>query len=57
MAADYLHTAAVYNQLIFEYGADAIQAIMAEGLGQVIGQDPPQPQPKVWVLETEPLSL
>ena len=28
-AADYLHEAAIYNQLIFEYGADAIQAIVA----------------------------
>jgi hypothetical protein len=31
-AADYLHEAAIYNQLIFEYGADAIQAIMAAAL-------------------------
>jgi hypothetical protein len=29
VAADYLHEAAIYNQLIFEYGADAIQAIVA----------------------------
>jgi hypothetical protein len=28
-AADYLHEAAIYNQLIFECGADAIQAIVA----------------------------
>ena len=32
MASDYLHIAAVYNQLTFEYGADAIQAIMASAL-------------------------
>jgi hypothetical protein len=29
-AADYLHEAAIYNSLIFEYGADRIQKIMAE---------------------------
>jgi len=29
VAADYLHEAAIYNQLYFEYGADAIQAIIA----------------------------
>jgi hypothetical protein len=29
VAADYLHEAAIYNQLAFEYGADAIQAIMS----------------------------
>ena len=29
VAADYLHEAAIYNQLIFEYGADAIQAIVS----------------------------
>ena len=29
VAADYLHEAAIYNQLCFEYGADAIQAIVA----------------------------
>jgi hypothetical protein len=32
VAADYLHEAALYNQLIFEYGADQIQAIMAAAL-------------------------
>jgi hypothetical protein len=32
VAADYLHEAAIYNQLIFEYGADAIQAITAAAL-------------------------
>jgi len=32
VAADYLHEAAIYNQLIFEYGADAIQAIVAAAL-------------------------
>jgi hypothetical protein len=32
VAADYLHEAALYNQLIFEYGADHIQAIMAAAL-------------------------
>ena len=31
-AADYLHVAAVYNQLYFEYGADQIQQIMADAL-------------------------
>jgi hypothetical protein len=29
-AAGYLHEAAVYNQLNFEYGTDAIQAIIAD---------------------------
>jgi hypothetical protein len=29
-AADYLHTAAVYNSLYFDYGADHIQAIVSE---------------------------
>jgi len=29
VAADYLHEAAIYNQLTFEYGTDAIQAIMS----------------------------
>jgi hypothetical protein len=29
-AADYLHEAAVYNSLIFEYGTDRIQAVVAE---------------------------
>ena len=29
IAADYLHEAATYNQLMFEYGMDHIQAIMA----------------------------
>jgi hypothetical protein len=29
VAADYLHEAAVYNSLSFEYGADHIQGIMA----------------------------
>jgi hypothetical protein len=29
VAADYLHEAAIYNSLNFEYGTDAIQAIMA----------------------------
>jgi hypothetical protein len=28
-AADYLHEAAVYNSLIFEYGENAVQAIVA----------------------------
>jgi hypothetical protein len=31
-AADYLHEAANYNQLYFEYGVDQIQAIMARML-------------------------
>jgi hypothetical protein len=31
-AADYLQTVAVYNALTFEYGTDAIQAIMAAAL-------------------------
>ncbi|MBR1164241.1 hypothetical protein [Bradyrhizobium elkanii] len=31
-AADHLHTAAVYNQLYFEYGAEAIQKIMADAM-------------------------
>jgi hypothetical protein len=30
IAAEYLHTAAAYNSLIFEYGADQIQKIVAE---------------------------
>jgi hypothetical protein len=30
VAANYLHVAAVYNQLYFEYGADRIQKIMAQ---------------------------
>ena len=30
VAADYLHEAVIYNQLYFEYGADAIQKIIAE---------------------------
>jgi hypothetical protein len=29
VAADYLHEAAVYNSLFFEYGCDHIQEIMA----------------------------
>jgi hypothetical protein len=29
MAGDYLHEAAIYNRLCFEYGADAIQGIMS----------------------------
>jgi hypothetical protein len=32
VAADYLHEAALYNSLIFEYGADAVQAIMSAAL-------------------------
>jgi hypothetical protein len=28
-AADYLHEAAIYNSLIYEYGADTVQAILA----------------------------
>jgi hypothetical protein len=32
-AADILHEAAIYNSLIFEYGQDLIQKIMAEGIG------------------------
>ena len=32
VAADYLHEAAIYNSLYFEYGAEAIQAIMATAL-------------------------
>jgi hypothetical protein len=32
VAADYLHEAAIYNSLYFEYGADAIQAIMSAAL-------------------------
>ena len=28
-AADYLHVTAIHNQLAFEYGTDAIQAIMS----------------------------
>jgi hypothetical protein len=32
-AADLLHEAAIYNGLIFEYGQDRIQQIMAEGIG------------------------
>jgi hypothetical protein len=31
-AADVLHEAAIYNQLYFEYGIDAIQAIMSAAL-------------------------
>ena len=31
-AADLLHEAAIYNSLIFEYGADAIQLLMSDGL-------------------------
>jgi hypothetical protein len=34
VAADYLHETALYNELIFEYGADAIQAIMAAALSE-----------------------
>jgi hypothetical protein len=29
-AADYLHESAVYNQLNFEYGTDAIETIIAD---------------------------
>jgi hypothetical protein len=32
VAAEYLHQAAIYNQLYFEYGADRIQKIMAWAL-------------------------
>jgi hypothetical protein len=32
-AADLLYEAAIYNGLIFEYGQDRIQQIMAEGIG------------------------
>lgn len=31
-AADYLHEAAIYNQLIYEYGADTIQSILSDAL-------------------------
>jgi hypothetical protein len=34
MAADYLREAAIYNQLIFEYGEDDIQAIMSVALSE-----------------------
>jgi hypothetical protein len=34
VAADYLHETALYNELVFEYGADAIQAIMAAALSE-----------------------
>ena len=34
VAADYLHEAAIYNQLTFEYGTDAIQAIMSAALNE-----------------------
>jgi hypothetical protein len=33
-AADYLREAAIYNQLIFEYGEDDIQAIMSVALSE-----------------------
>jgi hypothetical protein len=33
VAADYLHEAAIYNSLYFEYGTDHIQEIMAVALG------------------------
>ncbi len=33
-AADYLHEAASYNQLYFEYGTDRIQKIMADALSE-----------------------
>jgi hypothetical protein len=29
-AANYLHEAAIYNRLIYEYGADAIQSILSD---------------------------
>jgi hypothetical protein len=35
IAADYLQEAAVYNSLTFEYGTDAVQAIMAAALSEV----------------------
>jgi hypothetical protein len=31
-AADYLHEAAIYNQLYFEYGTDQIQSIISAAL-------------------------
>jgi hypothetical protein len=31
-AADYLHSAATYNALFYEYGADRVQAAMAAAL-------------------------
>jgi hypothetical protein len=34
VAADYLNEAAIYNQLTFEYGTDAIQAIMSAALSE-----------------------
>jgi hypothetical protein len=33
-AADVLQEAAAYNSLVFEYGADKIQKIMAAGLSE-----------------------
>jgi hypothetical protein len=34
MAGDYLHEAAIYNRLYFEYGADAIQRIMSAAFSE-----------------------
>jgi hypothetical protein len=36
VAGDYLHEAAIYNQLAFEYGNDAIQAIMSAAFGSEV---------------------
>jgi hypothetical protein len=35
-AVDYLHQTAIYNQLPFEYGRDAIQQIMADAFSEVV---------------------
>ncbi|MHC2241227.1 hypothetical protein [Bradyrhizobium elkanii] len=36
-AADHLHTAAVYNALYVEYGAQAIQRVMADAMSHIGG--------------------
>ena len=35
VAADYLHSAAIYNQLYYEYGADRIQALISDAMREL----------------------
>ncbi|WP_342728869.1 hypothetical protein AAFG07_20840 [Bradyrhizobium sp. B097] len=37
VAADHLHVAAIYNALYVEYGAEAIQRVMADAMSQTGG--------------------
>lgn len=52
IAADYLNTAAAYNQLYFEYGTDRIQRVMADALAGRGTSELDLDTPPQWFIET-----